>query len=282
MDATLLLENAHLRMRVDPQGGALKQLFSLAAQRPVLYESAEPAALFPMLPLANRVAENRFWLQGREIVLPQSPVDADFYLHGDGWLKHWQVVEQTASGCELQLRSQHSCGFDYLARLRYQLQDNALHATLQLTHCGAVPMLYGLGFHPWFYFDERSRVQFSASGYWPEGEQHLPQGWQPQLPDAADFSHPQYGRDEWLNVCYSGWSGRAQIFHDVMSITLLAQTPWLMLFRMSGQSFLCLEPQSHPVNAHRQQGQPGLVLLQQGDETRFGMTILVNTSSDPC
>ncbi|KNC90325.1 hypothetical protein GM30_03720 [Trabulsiella odontotermitis] len=67
-----------------------------------------------------------------------------------------------------------------------------------------------------------------------------------------------------------------------MSITLLAQTPWLMLFRMSGQSFLCLEPQSHPVNAHRQQGQPGLVLLQQGDETRFGMTILVNTSSDPC
>ncbi|KNC90326.1 hypothetical protein GM30_03725 [Trabulsiella odontotermitis] len=56
------------------------------------------------------------------------------------------MVEQTTSGCELQLRSQHPCGFDYLARLRYQLQDNALHATLQLTHCGAVPMLYGLGF----------------------------------------------------------------------------------------------------------------------------------------
>ncbi|WHP32564.1 aldose 1-epimerase [Trabulsiella odontotermitis] len=280
MSGVLQLENAHLRMRIDPQGGALKQLFSLTFQRPVLYDAANPAALFPMLPLANRVAENRFWLQGREIALPQSPVDADFYLHGDGWLKRWQVVTQTDSGCELQLRSQHPCGFDYLARLRYQLQDNVLHATLHLTHCGATPMLYGLGFHPWFHFNARSRVQFSASGYWPEGEQHLPQAWQPQLPEAADFSHPTYGRDEWLNVCYSGWSGRAQIDNDVMCVTLFAQTPWLMLFRMSGQSFLCLEPQSHPINAHRQPGQPGLVLLQKGDETRFGMSIVVTTSPE--
>jgi hypothetical protein len=44
----------------------------------------------------------------------------------------------------------------------------------------------------------------------------------------------------------------------VMNITILSQTPWLMLFRMQGESFLCLEPQSHPVNAHNMDGQPGL------------------------
>lgn len=63
-------------------------------------------------------------------------------------------------------------------------------------------------------------MQFAAAGYWPEGEQHLPLGWQGQLPDYADFSHAQYGKDRWLNVGYSGWSGRARVISDVMDITI--------------------------------------------------------------
>ncbi|MBV8041725.1 MAG: hypothetical protein JO226_03690 [Pluralibacter sp.] len=51
---------------------------------------------------------------------------------------------------------------------------------------------------------------------------------------------------------------------------------------MCGQSFLCLEPQSHPVNAHRMPGQPGLVLLQQGEETSLSMSIVVNSVANPC
>lgn len=279
MSEIITLENAHLQMRVDPQGGRVLSLFSRTFQRPVLYEAAEPGALFPMLPLANRVAENRFWLQGREVILPQNPADAQFFLHGDGWLKRWQVVAQSAGGCELQLESQHDCGFDYQARLRYTLTENALQAELHLTHRGERPMLYGLGFHPWFPFSSGTRAQFSASGYWPEGEDHLPREWQPILPPAADFSQPQSGCDEWRNVCYSGWNGQARLLDDVMCITLLAQTPWLMLFRMSGQPFLCLEPQSHPVNAHRQPGQPGLLMLQKGESARFAMTIMATSAA---
>ncbi|MDW7499037.1 hypothetical protein RZN28_02065, partial [Klebsiella pneumoniae] len=30
---------------------------------------------------------------------------------------------------------------------------------------------------------------------------------------------------------------------------------------MQGESFLCLEPQSHPVNAHNMDGQPGISIL---------------------
>jgi aldose 1-epimerase len=67
-----------------------------------------------------------------------------------------------------------------------------------------------------------------------------------------------------------------------MEITLLSQTPWLMLFRMSGQSFLCLEPQSHPVNAHQMPGQPGLVMLSGGEETHFSMAIVVNSTVERC
>lgn len=281
MANTLVLQNAHLRLSVDPQGGGLRELVSLTHIAPVLWDKGE-SALFPMLPLANRVAGNRFSFHGREIALPRSPVDDEFFLHGNGWLERWCVESVSDTECLLTLRSLHPCGFDYLAGLRYRLCENVLRAELTLTHLGQNPMLYGLGFHPWFVFEEESRVQFSASGYWPEGEQHLPLAWQGEIPPAIDFSEAKHGEDGWLNVGYSGWNGAAKIESDVMTVTLSSQTPWLMLFRMSGESFLCLEPQSHPVNAHNQAGQPGLVALCRGDSTRLAMEIAVESRVNSC
>ncbi len=270
----LHLHNDALEADIDLQGGRVLRLRTRELSLPVLHENAS-GGMFPMLPLANRVAGNRFTFQGREIVLPHHHADARFFLHGDGWLRRWNIVEHGDDECVLQLRCQHDCGFDYLAKIRYQLLQNQLVASVTLTHCGDSPMLYGCGFHPFFRFDEHSQLQFQASGYWPEGEQHLPLAWQDRLPDEANFSQPQYGKDDWLNVGYSGWGGRAIIQHDVMKVTLLAQTPWLMLFRMSGGEFLCLEPQTHPVNAHNMQGQPGLRVLGQGEQCHFSMQICV-------
>lgn len=266
------LQTAELDATIDPQGARIQQLIFRPAGLPVLYENPT-GGLFPMLPVSNRVAGNGFVFQGREVMLPHHAADEHFFSHGDGWQLRWKVIENGDDYCVLQLRRQYACGFDYLAQIRYQLQNNQLLAVLTLTHYGAVPMPYGGGFHPWFNFDKQSQVQFQASGYWPEGEQHLPRDWQGTLPDYADFSQAQYGEDDWLNVCYSGWSGRAKVVSDVMDITITSQTPWLMLFRMRGEPFICLEPQSHPVNAHNMDGQPGLRVLGAGDVLQFTMKI---------
>ena len=146
-----ILENAHLRMCVSSLGGKVQSLFSRQYQAPVLYEN--PAGgMFPMLPMANRVAGNRFIFQGREIVLPRHHADAHFFLHGDGWLQRWDMIARGGDYCVLQLRRQHACGFDYLAQIRYQLLRNQLIASLTLTHCGSTPIPYGCGFHPFFSF----------------------------------------------------------------------------------------------------------------------------------
>lgn len=78
-----ILENAHLRMCVSSLGGKVQSLFSRQYQAPVLYEN--PAGgMFPMLPMANRVAGNRFIFQGREIVLPRHHADAHFFSTATG------------------------------------------------------------------------------------------------------------------------------------------------------------------------------------------------------
>ena len=265
----LLLENAHLRMRVTPQGGAVLSLERVVDGQPLLRagKGARPddVALFPMLPLANRVRGNRFMLAGEWITLPDSPVDNDFFLHGDGWVSRWTVVSQTTQRCVLALSQRHCCGFDYHAELSYTLIEGRLQVAITLRHRGSKPMLYGLGVHPFFTLDSDTTLTFSSAGFWPEGEQHLPSAWQSVLPDDADFNQPASVADRWQNVGYSGWSGTATLRRPNLVVQLMAPTSWLMLYHLPGEPFVCLEPQTHPVDAHSMEGQPGLVLLRAGE-----------------
>ncbi len=105
--------------------------------------------------------------------MPESPVDPDFFLHGDGWLQPWQWVAGSTSSVTLQLTSQCS-PFHYLAEIDYRLHVASLVARISLTHLGESPCLYGAGFHPFFWRDEQTRIRFLASGVWQEGADHLP------------------------------------------------------------------------------------------------------------
>lgn len=270
---SLLLENDYLRLTVAPQGAAILSLDSLMHHQPVLY--AGEKALFPMLPLANRVAGNAFLLHGENVQLPKSPVDEQFFLHGDGWLKTWRVEKHDAQHIALTLQSQHACGFDYQARLIYRLEEKRFIAELELTHQGGKPMVYGLGFHPFFHLTPATRVQFGATGFWPEGEHHLPLAWRGELPPQTNFIAPKIPDNQWLNVGYSGWNGTALIESETMRVQMKCDTPYLMVFRMKNEPFICLEPQSHPVNAHNMAGQPGLVFLGQGETTLLAMEMMV-------
>lgn len=285
MAETLRLENAYLRAAIAAQGGAVLSLDSLEFHQPVLRpgqgKTPGDCGLFPMLPLANRVQGNRFTLRGREITLPLPVAGESFFLHGDGWQALWERAEQSQEHCTLRLRQRHACGFDYQAELIYRLNHNALEITLSLTHLGETPMLYGGGVHPFFHVTPHSKIQFSASGYWPEGASHLPLDWTDALPAMADFSEAQPGSEQWLNVCYSGWNGRATIAHPQMTVTLRSPGRWLMLFRTPGEPFVCLEPQSHPVNAHNMPGQPGLVMLTRGEVWQFTASVLAG-ARDKC
>ena len=274
------LSNPHLRMRVSAQGACLLGLEDNAG-RPLLRETDPEApwhpgqsALFPMLPLANRVAGNRFELWGESQTLPESEIDPDFFLHGDGWLQLWQPVELTASSITLTLSNQNG-PFHYLAQIDYRLHEQSLVARISLTHLGEAPCLYGAGFHPFFWRDAQTRLRFLASGVWQEGADHLPTQWSSTFSPHLDFRRWQRPRG-WLNHCYGGWRGQAEIDHPAQQrrLQISSDASFLMLYQPQEESgFVCLEPQSHAANAHHMAGHPGLRLLAQGDRMSLGMTI---------
>ena len=69
---------------------------------------------------------------------------------------------------------------------------------------------------------------------------------------------------------------------NVIAITIPLQTPWLMLFRMSGEPRLCLEPQHHPVNARHQARQQDLAALAQDERTRLASEIAAESTVNSC
>ncbi|WP_289711964.1 aldose 1-epimerase [Aeromonas hydrophila] len=289
------LSNPHLRMRVSTQGACLLGLEDEQG-RPLLRDSdpdtlCDPgqwhpgeSALFPMVPLANRVAGNRVELWGEAHGLPESPLDPDFFLHGDGWLLPWLRVAGSASSVTLQLASQ--CGpFHYLAEIDYRLQGVSLLARISLTHLGEAPCLYGAGFHPFFWRDEQTKIRFLASGVWQEGLEHLPTDWSSRLAPHLDFR--QWQRPQgWLNHCYGGWHGTVELVHPTrrQRLKVVSDASFLMLYQPDDASgFVCLEPQSHAANAHHMAGHPGLRLLQRGDTMSIAMTItLMPALIDSC
>lgn len=273
------LQNPHLRMRVTSQGAALLAL-DTADKQPILRSWQDNAsfhpgdsALFPMLPLANRVAENRY-PQGKVTVeLPGKPGDPEGFLHGNGWLEKWVACETAPDAITLHLRATERCGFDYHAQLTYALEGHRFIAKLVITHCGATPMLYGGGFHPFFAKTPDTQLHFSAGGYWPEDARHLPLAWSSTLPATLDFARPRLPGARWINNGYSGWSGLARLISAGREVILRSDMPWLMVYQTETSEFICLEPQTHPVNAHNLPGQPGLRMLAQAESLAFSLEI---------
>ena len=63
---------------------------------------------------------------------------------------------------------------------------------------------------------------------------------------------------------------------DDAIVTLRGSTDILMVYQPEQSDFICLEPQTHPVNAHNLPGYPGLAILE--PEQSLNLTISISRS----
>jgi aldose 1-epimerase len=235
--------------------------------------TAEPNALgcYPLIPFSNRLGGCGIEAGGRFWPLPANRPPDPYPLHGDGWELPWRVVEQAPTRLVLGLASRRLAPFDYAARLTYALAGASLTIRLEVEHRGEVPVPYGLGLHPWLPRTPGTTLEAPAEGVWLETADHLPDREVPvaERPD-WDFRTPRRLPEGWLNNAFTGWTGKARVTWPETGTRLEVAADnglgTLILFSPGTDcDFLCLEPVSHPVDAHRLPGQPGLRLLHQGE-----------------
>lgn len=203
---------------------------------PILRSEAAPASplqagCFPLVPYCNRIRGGAFHFRGRDVVLAPNMAGDPSPLHGQGWLSHWQVEEQAAATA--QLLFVHGGGewpWPYAARQRLSLDACGLTVDLGCTNTGDAAMPCGLGFHPYFPCDARTRLTTRVENVWTVDEQVLPVERVAARGRYDLTGGPICGRE--LDNGYDGWSGAAAIETPDARFRITLSSPGTRFFQL--------------------------------------------------
>lgn len=211
----LTLRAGRLTLEVEPGlGGAITnfRIGDRALMRPTAEGAASvlECASFPLVPFSNRIRGGKFACDGREIVLQPNMAPDPSPLHGQGWLAAWEVVRHDDRSVELVYR--HQAGewpWDYEARQRFVLGEDALDLELNCRNLSPAPMPCGLAFHPYFPCDANTVLDTGVTSTWTIDEHVLPVE---RVAATGRYSLAQRRIcGQRLDHGFDGWNGRATI-----------------------------------------------------------------------
>ena len=222
--------------------------------RPIL--SRPPAAAYPMIPSANRIARGRFRFGGVDHALNVDGPAAPNSLHGIGWRRAWDVAKADARSCHLTLRHRPAgpkdpdWPFAFDADQWLTLDPEGLTVRLSVTNAGAAPAPAGLGFHPWFRRRLGETLTFRSEGVWLSGPDLLPTVRSPS--EAAAFAAGRRVCGEMIDNDFFGWDGVAHLDAPEGPRLRLSADPVFSLLRLytpgRGDAY-AVEPVTHRADA---------------------------------
>ncbi|MFV0576586.1 MAG: aldose 1-epimerase [Vibrio sp.] len=279
------IENEFFSLVINENGCCVSSLIYKPNQFNLLREQhienmkfAGESGMFPMLPMANRIAGNQFNWQGETVKLPLHSYDKQFFLHGDGWIQQWQCIEHSSSSLIFSCESKLDKIYHYHAEICFSLHNHKVKIELTIKNLSHRSFPFGGGFHPFFTVLPDSKVSFQAEGVWLENESYLPTDYLNKIPSDLDFSEFRIIPEIWINNGYQLATSALAVIEHPNNIQVKISSPcrYLQVYKPAGQSqFLCIEPQSHFVNAHNSTDYESLRILAHQESMKISMEIEV-------
>ena len=272
-----------LRCEIEPRlGGCIAGLWLGPA--PVLrsapadqLKSAREAGSYPLVPFSNRIAHASLVWQGTQHPLVRNNGDEPHAIHGVGWQRPWEILENDAQSLLLayEHKADSSWPFAFDASQSIRVRDGVLELTLALTNQSEQAAPAGLGWHPYFVKRARSRISFEATGRWEMGPDKLPTVRKPARGLDADCAFLD------VDHCFDGWDGVAHLRDELMHVRIRSNLSRLVVFTNDTRDHVAIEPVSHVNNAvhlYAAGAAPndlGLRVLQPGQSMMAQMTLEV-------
>jgi len=230
-------------------------------------------ACFPLAPWSNRVSAGGFDCPDGWLTLTPNSLTDPLPIHGSAWQQPWQVVAQSRNDAVLQLDS--TTPFAYRAWQRFHLNEGRLSIELHVTHLAERAAWHGLGLHPYLPRTPDTRLQAKAGHVWMCDASKLPTQLS-AVPTDWEFQSLKALPDRLVDNGFCEWDGHCLIQQPDLGYELHCQATGsdvFLLYCPPGLDFFCIEPVSHPVDAHHLPGRPGLRLLEQGQTTELGFSL---------
>jgi aldose 1-epimerase len=262
----LRLESGPLVVDLAPEAGGSIARFSIeAAGRAFdLMRPAEPEAIaagrgsggssYPMVPFSGRIADGRFAVDGRAIVLAPNWPGQRHPMHGDGWAHPWTVDRSTATSADLVYAHDGRTGwpFRYVARQSFILTGEALAVSIEVESRDSEPMPAGIGLHPYFTREPDTTLTCALDRVWLADAEVIPTT-RVEVPPEWRFRTPRRVDDVVLDNCFEGWDRRATIAWPGRGLRLDLEASAVfghaVIYIPPGRPYFCVEPVSHANNA---------------------------------
>ncbi len=274
-----------LRVTIDEATGGAIESFTyrdFALFRPVAdfrleAEHGRAVGAYPLIPYANRVAQARFSFGGQDFQLGLNFAGHPHSLHGNAWMRVWDVVSATPARVHLALDYRPPAGpvsqwpFAYRAELVFALDARGLSVDISIRNDDARPFPAGIGLHPYVAREAGTLLQFDADTIWRNGADDLPIE-REAVSHHWDFTRTRALTDIKIDECYAGWGGSARVTWPArdVSLTISSGPPFdhLQLYTPPGHGYFGLEPVSNMPDAiNRMEEVPdnGLLVLATGE-----------------
>jgi aldose 1-epimerase len=251
MTEPITLSSASLRCEIKPElGGCITGLW--LGDTPVLRStpagelvSVRQAGSYPLVPFSNRIGHATLKWRGTSHPLVQNNGPEPHAIHGLGWQRPWQVLDQDEQVLMLACKHQDDASwpFAFDASQTFRVHGNELELTLSMTNQSAGPAPAGLGWHPYFVKRSRSRIAFEATGRWEMSDEKLPTHRQPSRGLDADCAFLE------VDHCFDGWRGVVHLRDEKLHTRIASNLSRLVVFTNSTRDFVAIEPVSHVNNA---------------------------------
>ncbi len=206
---------------------------------------------FPMTPYVSRITDGVFtWGEVSTDIAPNM-VGGAHPLHGIGWRKPWEIIEQSDDHVSLILRHDGDQDWPWAFETRqdFTLYPEYFEHRLAITSQDKRPFPTSLGPHPYF-CNEGAILQFAADALWEISGESLPTHQaRPIVIDQLASGVAATSLD--LDHCFEGWNGHAKIVWPTHSLRLeahggldgqLLPCTRLQLYTPKGEAYFCLEP----------------------------------------
>ncbi|MEZ5946264.1 MAG: aldose 1-epimerase [Hyphomonas sp.] len=207
---------------------------------------------FPLFPFSGRINHGCFAWNGRTVQLAPNFPPESHAIHGQAWLKPWDLEHLESGLAHLSYRhAQDEWPWAYRAEQSFELTGRGLRLTLSISNLSDETMPAGLGWHPYF---PRQDALLSAdvSGIWTAASGMIPDQLAPlTAPNNLRSARPVDLLD--LDNAFTVSAGQTGIAWPARQMRVRMEASGrlnhLVVYVPKGQDFFCVEPVSHAPDA---------------------------------
>ncbi len=274
------IEHGPYQLDLCPKGGGCMTAFRFGDTdlfRPATeeyWQTFEPRASgsFPLVPFSNRIADGLAAFEGETYRFPVNMPPEPHTIHGDGWMSAWEV--ETAEPARAVLVHEPSnTPFPYASRQVFELADDGLTTSLEITNTGKRRVPVGFGHHPYFPRTTDLTLEMPLTEVWMPDDRKLPAE-RIVIPDRWDFSTPRL-LAPLTDLDHDFTEGDVEVFlhwpDRGIRLAIDADPVFrhIVVFVPPDRDYVCVEPVTHVANAVNMEAsidqETGLQILEPGE-----------------